>query len=228
MRYSHRQAAVTEGTGAVLESKAALRTHLLAARRGLPAGVRAAAARRVQETLAALLVSTRPATVAGYVPFGTEPGGPDLPAMIAGALPPGGRLLLPVLRADRGLDWAVYQAGEPIDPAAPAGARMDWRSPPGRRVGVAAIAEAALVVAPALAVDRTGLRLGRGGGSYDRALALVSGGTRVVALLYDGELLAEPLPAEPHDRRVCAVITPSQGLIPLPLPPPPGAGPPGG
>lgn len=205
MRYSHREADVTERTGAVLEGKAALRSRLLSARRSLPAEVLAAAASRVQETLVALLARTRPATVAGYVPFGTEPGGPDLPAVIARALPPGGRLLLPVLREDRGLDWAVYQAGE----------RLDWRSVPGQRLGMVAIAEAALVVAPALAVDRTGIRLGRGGGSYDRALALAAPDALVVALLHDGELLAQPLPAQPHDRRVAAAITPSDGLVRL-------------
>jgi 5-formyltetrahydrofolate cyclo-ligase len=206
MRYSHRGADVTESTGAVVESKAALRTQLLTARRAMPSGVRASAASRLQEALVALLTAAEPATVAGYVPFGTEPGGPDLPAVMAGALPPGGRLLLPVLRDDLGLDWAIHRVGEPVD----------WRSPSGQRLGIAAIGEAALVVAPALAVDRTGIRLGRGGGSYDRALALASPRARVVALLYDGELLAEPLPAEPHDRRVSAVITPSRGLVALP------------
>jgi 5-formyltetrahydrofolate cyclo-ligase len=191
----------------VFESKAAVRARLLAARRSLPAEVRAAAASRVQETLAALLARTRPATVAGYLPFGTEPGGADLPAMLAGALPPGGRLLLPVLNEDLTLDWAVYRPGDPVS---------DWRSPPGRRLGLPAIGTAALVVAPALAVDRRGVRLGRGGGSYDRALAFVPAGVQVVALLHDGELLGEQLPVEPHDRHVSAVITPSQGLVTLP------------
>jgi 5-formyltetrahydrofolate cyclo-ligase len=217
MRYSHRWADVTESTGAVFEpyngqpashaaQKAAVRARLLAARRSQPPAVRAAAASRVQETLTALLARAKPAMVAGYVPIGAEPGGPDLPAVLAAALPPGGRLLLPVLREDLSLDWAVHQVGEPVH----------WRSPPGLRLGVAAISQAALVVAPALAVDRRGVRLGRGGGSYDRALALVPAGVEVVALLHDGELLGEQLPAEPHDQHVSAVITPSHGLVPLP------------
>jgi 5-formyltetrahydrofolate cyclo-ligase len=189
------------------EEKAALRARLLAVRRALPAEVRAAAATRLRTVLAAVLAETRPRTVAAYLPFGTEPGGPDLPAVLAGALPAGGRLLVPVLRDDRALDWAVYGSAESVG---------DWRAPAGPRLGIAAIGRAELVVAPALAVDRRGVRLGRGGGSYDRALALAAPATPVVALLYDGELLAEPLPAEPHDRRVSAVITPSHGLVPLP------------
>ncbi|MBM0260688.1 5-formyltetrahydrofolate cyclo-ligase, partial [Micromonospora sp. 4G55] len=81
----------------------------------------------------------------------------------------------------------------------------------GPRLGRAAIGEAELVVVPALAVDHRGLRLGRGGGSYDRALARVPGRVLIVALLHDGELV-EALPAQPHDRPVHAVITPSGGL----------------
>lgn len=215
MRYSHRGTFVTEGTGAVSEpyegraarDKAALRARLLAARRALSAEVRAAAATRIQEFLVAVLAETTPRTVAGYVPFGSEPGGADLPTAIAAGLPAGGRLLLPVLRDDRALDWAVYEPGS----------RTDWRAPAGPRLGLAAIGQADLVVAPALAVDRRGVRLGRGGGSYDRALALVSPAALVVALLYDGELLGlQELPAEPHDRHVSAAITPSLGLVRLP------------
>jgi 5-formyltetrahydrofolate cyclo-ligase len=187
--------------------KASLRARLLAERRALDPDVRAAAAIRIQETLVALLAEAAPRTVAGYVPFGSEPGGADLPTVIAAGLPAGGRLLLPVLRDDRALDWAVHEPGS----------LTDWRSPAGARLGMAAIGEAEVVVAPALAVDRRGVRLGRGGGSYDRALALASPAALVVALLYDGELLGlQELPAEPHDRRVSAAITPSLGLVRLP------------
>jgi 5-formyltetrahydrofolate cyclo-ligase len=64
------------------------------------------------------------------------------------------------------------------------------------------------VLAPGLAVDRFGIRLGRGGGSYDRALARVRPDAFVAVLLYDGELL-EAVPHETHDQRVSAVITPA-------------------
>ena len=53
--------------------------------------------------------------------------------------------------------------------------------------------------------------MGPGGGSYDRALARVAGTAFTVALLHDGELL-DTVPSEPHDRRVRAAITPSEGL----------------
>jgi 5-formyltetrahydrofolate cyclo-ligase len=195
-----------EQPDAAAAAKAAERARLLAARRALPPEVRAAAATRLQKILVTTLAESAPHTVAAYQPFGTEPGGPDLPAALAGALPAGGRLLLPVLRDDRALDWAVHGAGA---------SEGSWRAPAGHRLGIAAIGQADLVVVPALAVDRRGVRLGRGGGSYDRALALAAPAALVVALLYDGELV-DALPAEPHDRHVSAVITPSDGLVWLP------------
>jgi 5-formyltetrahydrofolate cyclo-ligase len=70
------------------------------------------------------------------------------------------------------------------------------------------VATADVVLVPALAVDRTGMRLGRGGGSYDRALGHVPVGTFVCALLYDGELL-DRVPHDDHDRPVTAAVTPS-------------------
>jgi 5-formyltetrahydrofolate cyclo-ligase len=72
------------------------------------------------------------------------------------------------------------------------------------------VLRAQVLLVPALAVDRRGYRLGRGGGSYDRVLArLIGSGVDVVALLHDGELLDLPVPREPHDQPVHAVVTPS-------------------
>nr|MDT0658214.1 5-formyltetrahydrofolate cyclo-ligase [Micromonospora sp. DSM 115978] len=233
---------------AVERAKLALRRDLLARRRALAATSRAAAG-HVQRELADLVRGQRPITMTGYVPVGSEPGGPDLPAVLSAALTPPSpnpqaldlpvlgpialnpsapgpvvpgpvdlRLLLPVLRADLDLDWAEY-AGP--DSLVPAGRGM--REPTGARLGRWAIARAQLVVVPALAVDRSGIRLGRGGGSYDRALARVSPAALVVAVLHDGELV-DHLPARPHDRPVHAVVTPNGGFQPV-GPGWPGAGP---
>ena len=146
-----------------------------------------------------------PITVAAYVPVGREPGGPDLPEALASALPPGSRLLLPVLLDDGDLDWALYEGPTSLRPG-PRG----LREPAGHRLGVGAIREADLVLVPALAVDHSGMRLGRGGGSYDRALAR-AGSAFTVALLHDGEVL-DSVPAAEHDRPVRAVITPGGGV----------------
>ena len=75
-----------------------------------------------------------------------------------------------------------------------------------------AIGIAALVLVPGLAVDRRGVRLGRGAGYYDRSLPFARG--TLVMLLGDDELV-EQLPAEPHDHRVMAVLLPKAGLVTL-------------
>jgi 5-formyltetrahydrofolate cyclo-ligase len=113
--------------------------------------------------------------------------------------------LLPVLLDDGDLDWAVFD-GELES------GRGGFLSPTGPRLGVGAIASADLVLVPALLVDRAGYRLGRGGGSYDRALPRTSGLT--VALVHDDELVDE-LPHEEHDVPVAAVATPVQGVVHL-------------
>ena len=73
------------------------------------------------------------------------------------------------------------------------------------------MARADAVLVPALAVDRAGNRLGRGGGSYDRALARVGPMVPLIALIYDAELL-DRVPAEPHDVRVRAAVSPAAGM----------------
>jgi 5-formyltetrahydrofolate cyclo-ligase len=178
---------------------------MLAARRGMSEGVRAKADSTLRSLLASLVRASRPDRIAGYVPMPGEPGGAELPAVLAEAVAPG-RLLLPVLLPDSDLDWAAY-----ADPAGLAVGARGLRQPDGPRLGTGAVASADIVVVPAVAVDRRGIRLGRGGGSYDRALARVGPEVLVVAVLYDGELVDE-LPAAPHDRPVSTIVTPSDGL----------------
>ncbi|MFC7647584.1 5-formyltetrahydrofolate cyclo-ligase [Streptosporangium lutulentum] len=119
----------------------------------------------------------------------------------------GATVILPVLREDNDLDWAVYDGPDTL-----AAGRHGIMEPVDTRRGVDTIRTAALVIVPALAVDRsTGVRLGRGGGSYDRALARVGPNVPTVALLHEGEVL-DDVPAEPHDRPVRYAATPG-GII---------------
>ena len=70
--------------------------------------------------------------------------------------------------------------------------------PVGPRLAATALGTAEVVVVPAVAVARDGVRLGRGGGWYDRALRHARPGARVVALVFDDELV-DTLRAEAHD-----------------------------
>lgn len=149
----------------------------------------------------------RAGTVAAYVSVGSEPG---TLALLDALRARGVRVLLPVLLPDNDLDWGVYE-GEGSLARVQHGGRMALFEPAGERLGPDAVTTADAVLLPGLAVDARGMRLGRGGGSYDRVLArLERAGVRpaLVVLLYDSEVV-EHVPEEPHDRPVHAVVTPS-------------------
>lgn len=141
-----------------------------------------------------------------YLPVGSEPGSPALVDALAGQ---GRRVLLPVVTGAAPLDWAAYAGPESLVPG-PYG----LLEPCGPLLGAAAIGLAGLVLVPALAVDRVGTRLGRGGGHYDRSLPLATAGTPLVAVVRDVELV-DFLPAEPHDVRMTAALSPIGGMRPL-------------
>jgi 5-formyltetrahydrofolate cyclo-ligase len=120
-------------------------------------------------------------------------------------------VLLPLLRPDADLDWASYEGPDSLRPG-PRGLAEPGEPPR----GLDAVARADLVLVPALAVDRGGVRLGRGAGCYDRALARVGSLVPTIALVYDDELLDE-IPADSHDQRVRMVARPSAGVSRLPV-----------
>ena len=189
-------------------AKWALRRRLVAARRAVPAAVREAEATALATALAGTALVGTPGTVCAYWPVSGEPGSPEL---LDGLVRRSCRVLLPVVgAAEVALDWAQYTGAGSLR-AGPLG----LREPTGPRLGRAAIATAVLVLVPALAVDWHGIRLGRGGGHYDRTLPLAATGTPLVAIVRDDEVLAS-VPAQPHDVPVTAALTPGRGLIPLP------------
>jgi 5-formyltetrahydrofolate cyclo-ligase len=185
---------------ALAAQKLALRDQLVTTRRRRSL----ADVRDDAEAIAGHLLQSAPvrraATVAAYISIGTEPGTGSLVDQLLAA---GRRVILPVLLPDNDLDWAEYHGSDALMPGG-----RGTLEPAGPRLGTDAVATADVVLAPGLAVDRTGMRLGRGGGSFDRALSRVPVGTFVCALLYDGEVL-DAVPANEHDRRVTAAVTPS-------------------
>ncbi|OBK28029.1 5-formyltetrahydrofolate cyclo-ligase [Mycobacterium sp. 1165196.3] len=192
-------------------SKAALRDQLLAARRRVADDVRAAEAQHLCERLeASESVVTSGSTVCAYVPVGTEPGSA---AMLDALLRRTARVLLPVARttADNTptpLSWGEYRPGTLTT------GRWGLLEPPQPWLPPSALAEAAVVLVPALAVDRRGVRLGRGRGFYDRSLGGRDPQARLIAVVRDAELLDE-LPADPHDVPMTHALTPRQGLVEL-------------
>jgi 5-formyltetrahydrofolate cyclo-ligase len=116
-------------------------------------------------------------------------------------------VLLPVLADTLARNWAKFISvedlherikGRPPEPSSP-------------HLGEEVIRDADVILAPGLAVDMQGNRLGHGGGWYDRVLAIKKPETKVFTLLYDSEIYTdEILPTEKHDQKVDGIITEKQ------------------
>ena len=189
-------------------TKSELRAEILSARRALAPALHEAE----DEALCAHLVGqVRDGdTVAAYVPVGSEPGSIEL---IDTLLRMGALVLLPVARDGAAgtplpLQWGRYRPGGLV------AARFGLREPAEPWLPADAVAAATVVLVPALAVDRYGVRLGRGAGFYDRTLGLADPGAKLVAVVRDDELV-DTLPAEPHDVRMTHALTPRRGLVAL-------------
>lgn len=180
----------------------------IAARQSVDDFVRHAETRALREHLHTIVDDGE--TVAAYAPMKMEPGFPDFPDAL---LDSGVRVLLPVARTSEDgtplpLRWAQHRRSGLI--AAPFGLlepRGPWLAPH-------TLATVSTVFVPALAVDRRGVRLGRGAGFYDRSLGFRDPAARLVAVVRDDEFVDE-LPAEPHDVPMTHVLTPSRGLVAL-------------
>jgi 5-formyltetrahydrofolate cyclo-ligase len=141
-------------------------------------------------------------TVATYLPLADEP---DPAPLLSRA----SRLLLPRLLPDGALELCAWSPGEPLTRS-----RVGTQEPIGPAVD---LAEVDVVIAPALAVDPlTGIRLGRGGGSYDRLFAHIPLERRWAVLASEEELV-RGLPHEPHDQPVSRVVLPHCVVV---IPPP--------
>lgn len=194
-------------TSDVQAEKTALRKRLIAHRSQMPEHLRNGYSRLLRDHLLELPQVSAAGTVAAYFSAGSEP---PTRSLVYALWKQGHYVVLPVLLPDGDLDWASYEGPDSMVPG-PRG----LLEPAEERRGTEAVARAEVVIVPALAVSESGMRLGRGGGSYDRALARVGKQVPTIALVYDDELLPS-VPAAPHDQPVRAVATPSRGITWLP------------
>jgi 5-formyltetrahydrofolate cyclo-ligase len=193
---------------AVSGPKDEIRAVILRQRRTLPPEQHAVEARALSLHLPALVADVE--TVCAYVPIGSEPGSIELIDSLSRLRI---RVLLPVARHDTSgtpqpLQWGEYRPRGLVD------APFGLREPAEPWLPADAVALASVVLVPALAVDRTGVRLGRGAGFYDRSLPLADPAARLVAVVRDDELV-DNLPADPHDVGMTDALTPRGGLVAL-------------
>lgn len=146
--------------------------------------------------------------VAAFHPTATEADVMPLARRLAEA---GARLVFPAAAGDE-LEWISWDGVSDFHPSP---GRGFGKQPRGERLGIGALGEAMLVLAPAVAVDRSRTRIGHGAGYYDRALATVPSSAMVVAVIHPDELLEKgALVRGEHDVPIPAVLT-ADGLVSL-------------
>ena len=117
-------------------------------------------------------------------------------------------VLVPRLGTGLQRGWGVYSRADDLIARAPGRPP----EPSGDFLPPSRLADADIIIVPALAVDNTGTRLGQGAGWYDRALAEARPGVPIVALVFDDEFhdaAIQCIPHESHDVAVSIVVRPS-------------------
>lgn len=183
--------------------KGALRRSVLAARADMTSGQLTAAGELIAARVLSLPVVATAGVVAGYLSIGTEvPTGPLISALHHRST----TIIAPLLRSDNSLAWAVLQPGAALD-SGPKGlfepARDAERRP---------LADAAVVIVPGVCFDETGKRLGRGGGSYDRALHDLPATIVTIGLALDRDIVGA-VPTDAHDQQVHIIVTPTRVIV---------------
>jgi 5-formyltetrahydrofolate cyclo-ligase len=188
---------------AIASEKRALRAELRERRHMLSESAREAAEAGIRAQLDALLATHGARTISCYLSTTTEPG---TRGFVQAAVERGIRVLLPVTRADGLLDWTVATPDGDI-----AEGLFGTPEPVGEVLGPIAVNDVDLLVIPAAAVDRAGMRLGWGRGYFDKTLGSMENCPPVFAVVYDSEVLDE-IPADVHDQPVTGIVTPTRTL----------------
>ncbi len=187
----------------IAAAKRALRAELRERRQLLSQAARDAAAEGIRVQLDELVEQVGARSISCFLSIPTEPGTREF---VAGAVARGIRVLLPITRVDGLLDWAVATADGDI-----AEGMFGLPEPVGEVLGPIAVNDVDLLVIPAAAVDRSGMRLGWGRGYFDKTIGSMERCPPVYAVVYDSEVLDE-VPSDRHDQPVTGVVTPTQTL----------------
>lgn len=178
-----------------IEEKQRLREALKAQERRLTRAALSASDRMLTERFLALPEVDAAETILLYCSMGAEP---DTAELIGKLLARGKRIVLPRCLPGRQMETRLYTAEVPLI------RHRYGMLEPGEMHPLVGPEEIDLALVPALAYDVRCMRMGRGGGYYDRYLPAFPGGT--VGLCRDA-LLQQEIPAESHDRPVDLVLT---------------------
>jgi 5-formyltetrahydrofolate cyclo-ligase len=182
-----------------VEAKALLRAERLAARNQLAPAERIEKSLAIAETGLKELELEPGMIVSGFFPIRSEA---DIRPLMAGLKSRGAILCLPVILDKTTIVFRELHADRPLVP-------MGFGTfGPGADC---AELDPSLMLVPLAAFDRTGHRIGYGGGYYDRAIdRLHRKGLhpRLIGIAFDCQEVAS-VPAEPHDMRLHGILTES-------------------
>lgn len=184
--------------------KAALRHQMRAALHVMTASERAQASLEICLYAAQLPAFHDAKTVALFASLATEP---DIQPLVEEAWARGKRVVFPLMSREGNvprLDWRMATTWDDLVVVGPFGIR----EPDPARCELVAPEDLDCVFVPGLAFDLRGGRLGRGGGYYDAALALMDVGTLRVGLMFALQQAAE-IPRDAHDQVLEVVVTES-------------------
>ena len=148
--------------------------------------------------LATSLEFAKASHIASYISFGDEPSTKELNAEI---LKNGKSLYLPRILGNE-LEWVHWQGD--ASHLTPSKLSKNILEPTGPAISDQTKFD--LIIVPALRIDRSGYRLGQGGGFYDRALTKLN--TWSIGLIHPDEISSEDLPRESFDIPLNAAATP--------------------
>jgi len=150
---------------------------------------------RIHQTLLSLPEFRAALQVLAYLPLPDEP---SISAVLIEAMNLGKRVYMPLTDARWHLRYVRWTPADGTRTSAYAQWRTSSEEEP--------TAVASLVLIPGMAFDRTGFRVGRGKGCYDRSMDGLSALGPTVGIAYDVQVWAE-IPREAHDRPVDIVLT---------------------
>ena len=185
-------------------AKRALRAELRERRQLMSDAQREAAANAIGARLDELIDTIGARSISCFLSTTTEPGTRDF---VTRAVRRGIRVLLPITRADGLLDWAVATDDDQV-----AEGLYGLPEPTGEVLSPMAVNDVDLMIIPAAAVDRSGMRMGWGRGYFDKTIGSMEKCPPVYAVIYDSEIL-DSLPREVHDQPVTGIVTPTQTLL---------------
>ena len=191
----------------VPQDKPSWRRAIRAERRRLSPELRAEEAALLRQRVLEVLDAAPEGHSKKVAAYFSSPDEPDTAPLLQELTGRGFEVYLPVCEPGDVLSWTRWEPGTEIVQSRVA----PVNEPVGPRHDASLFAEIDLMFIPALAVDAAGLRLGQGGGYYDRFLPKIDGyQTRIAALVRDDEFVeAGSFAVDRHDRPVGVVITPS-------------------